>query len=281
MKNVLVLALCLTMPGISAFADDATPAASAPTNISEAPSSALPSALSLDLLYASYFGVLEGSKLDQFGSPYQVNRSGQMTNQPMTFASDFTGAYLITPDIGVGTYIEANLTPFLGANVQFLDVGLTTFDKKIVLAEGLTLYANAIVEAPMSSYDLNRGMYAAFESTPFIRYEVPHSRIALGSWNEIKNYAGSQYGTLLKTYFNPYVQYRITARFSANLGYELEYDHLAGTSGFTVMESDFQPGVIIALTRDFYFNPYLQFFTNNRLTMDSAAFGAILVGRVF
>jgi hypothetical protein len=124
-------------------------------------------------------------------------------------------------------------------------------------------------------------MYAGFETTPYIRYVVPHSRFTVGAWTEVKNYAGSRSGKLIKTWWNPYVAYSLTSKLEANLGYELEYDSFSGVpGGFSVYESDFQPGLNWIINSHVVINPYLQFFTNNRLSYDTMAFGANFVARV-
>ena len=239
------------------------------------------SPLSLDRFYLGYYGNLEGSKVDQLGTPYAVDSKGNQTSgSAMTFASDVTAAYMLTPTIGVGTYLEMNLTPVLGDGATFLDVGVTTFNLKLISTNGLTVFGNAIVEAPTDTYDLARGMVAGFETTPYIRYDVPGSRFTVGAWTEVKNYAGSNYGKLIKTYWEPYVSYPILPKVSANLSYELEYDKFAGISGFSVYESDFQPGFNFNVAPRVLINPYVQFFTNNRLTYDTMAFGANVVARV-
>lgn len=278
MKKMMAIALILATSATSAFADGST--ATPVTNQSNAMEKESGSAFSLDKFYAGFYSNLEGSKLSQLGSPDQVNETtGAMSKQAMTFATDVTAAYLVTPDIGVGTYLEMNITPVLGQGLQWLDIGVTTFDKKLVHRNGLTVTANAIVEVPTDTYDINRGMVAGLETTPSIRYEVPHSRFAVGAWTELKNYTGSTSGKLVKTYYEPYVSYALIPHLALNLSYELEYDHYAGTSGMQVYETDIQPGVLLYITPKIMINPYVQWFTNNRITADTACFGATIVAR--
>jgi hypothetical protein len=299
MKKVLAslfISLFLSLGGASAHADDSSTKVASATgmgsdmttevehvgevNENQATINVNPSAFSLDKFYAGFYGSLQGSKLNNIGSPYELSASGNPTQQAMTLASDVTAAYLITPDIGIGTYIEMNITPVLGQGITMLDVGLTTFNRKLVYHNGLTIFANAIVEAPVDTYDIQRGMIVGLETTPYIRYELPHSRFSVGAWTELKNYTGATSGKLVKTYYNPYVAYQILPQLSANFGYELEYDYFAHSTGMSVYETDLQPGLLLFITPKLIFNPYVQWFTNNRLTMDSAAFGASLVARI-
>jgi hypothetical protein len=238
-------------------------------------------ALSLDRFYLSYYGNLQGSRLQDLGSPYEANpTTGQPTKSAMTFASTATGAYMVTPDIGVGTYLEMNITPVLGQGYSWTDVGVTAFDKKIISRNGFTMYANAIAEIPVDTYDINRGMVAGLETTPYFRYEFPHSRFSAGAWTEVKNYTGVTSGKMFKTYWNPYVAYQINSHFSANLGYELEYDYFKNAQGMQVYETDLQPGILWFISSKFMLNPYIQLYTNNKITSDTAAFGLSVVARV-
>jgi hypothetical protein len=238
-------------------------------------------ALSLDRFYLSYYGNLQGSRLQDIGTPYETNpTTGQPTKSAMTFASTATGAYMVTPDVGVGTYLEMNITPVLGQGYSWTDIGITSFDKKLISRNGFTLFANFIAEVPVDTYDINRGMVAGLETTPYFRYEFPHSRFSTGAWTEVKNYTGVTSGKMIKTYWNPYIAYQITSNFSANLGYELEYDYYKNATGMQVYETDLQPGVLWFLSSKFMLNPYIQLYTNNKITADSAAFGLSVVARV-
>jgi hypothetical protein len=234
----------------------------------------------LDHVYMSIYSDLQGSSLKQLGSPYQENQTtGLMSKSPMYFATDATLAYLITPQIGVGPYAQLNYTPVLGQGVQWLDVGVTAFNRHLVHTDHLTIMGNIIVEAPTDSYDINRGMYLGLKSSPYVRYEIPHSRFTLGAWTEFKDYMGSTSGKLVKTYYEPYVAYSVVKQLSLSFAYELEYDHYAATSGMKVYETDIQPGLLWFITPKIVFNPYLQWFTNNRITADTAAFGMSLAAR--
>jgi len=295
MKNLAVTVLTLALTGATAWADGTgTTVASLTTNTTTTDATAAPvvnqsvtttdktgeSALSLDKFYASFYGNLEGGRLSDVG-PYEANpTTGQMTKQAMTLASTATIAYMATPDIGIGTYLEMNITPVFGQGWEWLDAGLTIFDRKLVNRNGLTISANFIAELPTDSYDINRGMIAGIETTPSIRYEIPNSRFSLGAWTEVKNYTGSTSGKILKTYYEPYVAYSIIPQLSLNVTYEFEYDHFAGTSGMQVYETDIQPGLLYFITPKIMINPYVMWFTNNRLTADTACFGAALVARV-
>jgi hypothetical protein len=276
-KRQLAMILSLAASCASAWADESATSVEGQSATVENGGG---SALSLDKFYASFYGNLEGGRLSQFG-PYEANpTTGEMSKEAVTLASTATIAYMVTPQIGVGTYLEMNITPVFGEGWQWLDVGVTAFDRKLISGNGLTLSANLIAEVPTDTYDIGRGMAAGFETTPSIRYEIPHSRFSVGAWTELKNYAGAHAGKLIKTYYEPYVAYQLISQLSLNLTYELEWDHFVGGPGMQVYETDIQPGLLWYLTPKIIFNPFLMWFTNNRMTADTACFGASIVARV-
>ncbi|MDR3607012.1 MAG: hypothetical protein P4M08_06485 [Oligoflexia bacterium] len=236
--------------------------------------------LNLDRFYVSYFGTYHGSDLSQIGKPYQADQNGNKSRNPMDFDSELTTAYMVTPDIGVGPYMQFHITPVMGQGVGVDYLGVKTFDKKTIAVDHFTMYSNLILEAPTNTYDINRGVFGAVKTTPFVRYDFPRSRFSVGSWSELKDYAGAGSGKMYKVYVDPYVNYQLTSGISLNLSYEMEADHFHGTSGLSLYESDFQPGVLFNVTKKILVNPYLQFFTNNRLTADTTAVGAVITARV-
>jgi hypothetical protein len=235
---------------------------------------------SLDHYYVDYFGTYHGSDLSQVGKPYMADQNGKATHSAMYFDSELTTAYLVTPDIGVGLDFAFSYTPVLGQDLTMNYIGLKVLDRKTIYKNGFTLYTNLILQKPVVDYELNRGVVAGIKSTPFVRYQIPNSRFTIGSWNEIKDYAGATQGKMYKLYVSPYINYQATSLISINLGYEIEADHFASTSGMSIYESDFQPGFIVNVTKYIRVNPYLQFFTTNKVSMDTTAIGAVITARL-
>jgi hypothetical protein len=280
MGKMGAIALILTVTSVSAWADD-EPAAPLDPSLAGNPTIEKEGAnpLSLDRFYASFYGNLEGGRLSQLG-PYEANpTTGQMSTEPMTLASTATIAYMATPEIGVGTYLEMNITPVLGRGWQWLDVGATIFDHKIINRDGLDVSVNFIAELPTDTYDINRGMVAGLETTPSFRYAIPHSRFTLGAWTELKNYTGAHSGKLIKTYYEPYIAYTLLPQVLLNVTYEFEWDHFVGHGGMQVYQTDIQPGVLWYLTPRLMLNPFLMWFTNNRISAETACFGLAVVAR--
>jgi hypothetical protein len=146
----------------------------------------------------------------------------------------------------------------------------------------LKINTNFYLQAPTSTYSQSRNLKYGLKSTPSVRYDFRASRFAIGSWNEIKDYVGVTSGAAFKLYSLPYVSYQMTPSVSAVLGYEMETHHNVGDSGaaFTSYETDLQPGISWMITPKVIFNPYVQIFTGNNITWDSAAVGAVISATV-
>jgi hypothetical protein len=230
--------------------------------------------------FVDYFGTYHGSDLSQLGKPYAADQNGKPTNQAMYFDNEMSAMYLFTPTIGIGLDFEFSYTPVLGQDITMEYIGFKLMDRKVIFKNGFTLYSNLIFQLPTTDYDHNRGVFAGIKTEPYVRYVVPHSHFTLGAWTEFKDYAGAVDGKMYKAYVEPYINYSLSHNFSLNLSYEFEADHYASTSGMSIYESDFQPGFAVNLTRTIILNPYLQFFTTNKLTMDSTAVGATITARL-
>ena len=116
------------------------------------------------------------------------------------------------------------------------------------------------------------------KTTPNFRYDVPDSRLAVGSWGEAKAYLGALKGKLFKAYAAPYVNYQLTPKLSLNVEYEIEADHFVGTTpfDFKMFQTDLCPGFVYMVTPKVLINPYLQVFTTDRIAMDHTAMGAVI-----
>jgi hypothetical protein len=236
-------------------------------------------------LYLNYFAIVHGTPLNDLASPYSLDHNGKHSKtsfNTINFDSEVTAAYMLTKDIGIGPSIPFLLVPVQGQGLVMGDIGLKTFDKHLISHNGLNIAGNLYIQAPTSKADKDRGMDVGFKSTPAIRYAIPNSRFAIGSWNEAKWYEGAFVGKTFKLYTLPYVNYSVSPAVSLNLGYEIESDHMKGDSNlnFTTVETDLQPGVVYFITPKVMVNPYLQIFTGNKITSDKMALGAVFSATV-
>jgi hypothetical protein len=236
-------------------------------------------------MYVNYFATVHGTPLSDISSPYSLDHNGQKSKSPydaINFDSELTAAYMVNPDIGLGATVPFILTPVRGQGMTLGDVGFKTVTKNLLNMNGVKVFGSLYLQAPTSKGSRDRGMDYAVKSTPAIRYSIPNSRFTIGSWNELKWYAGVDYGKTFKLFTLPYINYSLTRSFSLNLGYEFETDHMKNNSmlNFTTYESDIQPGVVWFVTPKVMVNPYLQIFTGQKITSDRMALGAVVSATV-
>lgn len=231
----------------------------------------------LDNFYLNYFGIYHGASMNHLASPRELDNRGNPSKFMINFDSEITAAYLFSPEIGIGPDIPFLLVPVVGQGAILGDVGIKAFDRKTLTTNNFTLYTNLIIQAPTSKASQAHNMTFAIKTTPYFLYHFPQTRFTMGVWSEAKTYLGVTSDKSFKLYAAPYLSYRIHPTFSVNLEYEYETHHNVGTSfsDFTGYQSDFQPGVVWNVSPHITFNPYLQVFTNSRISLDRTALGAI------
>jgi hypothetical protein len=233
----------------------------------------------MDHLYLNYFAVYHGGPLRDPSSPYMVDQKGALSSKAINLDTEITTAYLLGDGIGIGPDIPFLLVPVFGQGLVMGDVGIKAFNSKTIYSGGLRVGTNILVQAPTNGYSQQRNMTVALKSTPFVRYDIPRSRFTVGAWTEIKEYFGVTFDKSFKAYAEPYVNYQLSRRFSLSVAYEMEAHHNVGDLGmlsFTNYQTDLQTGFIWAVTPKIFLNPYLQFFTTNRATLDTSALGATI-----
>lgn len=233
-------------------------------------------------LYVNYFATVHGTAFNNLDSPYTLDHNGNNTKSSfntVNFDSEITTAYMITDDIGIGPDVPFVFVPVLGEGIILGDVGIKAIDKHFINSNGFHMSANLYLQAPTNTADKARGLFMGVKSTPGIRYDIPSSRFAVGSWNEIKWYSGVSSGKTFKLYALPYLNYQVSPSLSLNLGYEMETDHMNGSPGFfnfTGYENDLQPGVVWFVTSKIMVNPYVQVFTGNTINTGTTGLGAVV-----
>jgi hypothetical protein len=238
----------------------------------------------MDDVYVNFFSIFHGPEVTGLDTPYTPNtqngKPSKAVNNVMNFDSEITAAYLITPTIGIGPVVPFFLYPVMGQGFTLGDVGIKAFNKKFISNHDLNVYANLILQLPTSDYSKApfRDMSFAVKMTPNVRYTIPDSRFTLGAWTEQKAYLGVKSGKTFKLYAAPYVNYQVTPKFSWNLEFEAEADHMYGkpTYDLTMFQNDLMPGFVYFVTPKIMINPYLQIFTKEKVAIDRTAVGAVL-----
>ena len=288
MFTKILFTLAVVTASASAYAEESATATAIPAvGTSSGETSAARGSL-MDDLYINYFGIYHGPSLNNLTSPYTLSRKG-LTNTKslsdgtnnMGFDSELTAAYMITKSIGIGPYIQFYAFPVQGYGITMGDVGIKLFNKHFVHTDNLNVYANMILEAPVN-YDKDRGVDVKIKMTPNFRYDFRSTRFSAGMWTEETMYVGVSPliadNKAFKLDFLPYVNYQLTPKLAATLTYEYETDHVAGKSNldFKMFQTDIMPGFSYFVTPKILVNPYLQFFTTEKLAMDRTGLGAVV-----
>jgi hypothetical protein len=235
----------------------------------------------LDDFYVSDFTTVNGPNLGHINS-YTVDHSGHVGKQAMFLDNEITAAYLINKEstIGIGPTIRFNYTPVMGKGFEWNDVGLKFIDYKAFTTRHFRAAFNLFLLAPTAAWSKAAGMRYSIKSTPFFWFEIPDTNFVVGSWSEIKDYVGVNYGTQLKLCYLPYVNYKVNKHLALNLLYEEEYHHDVGKHGFTRYKSDIQPGMVITVNHNLSINPYVAVYLDNKISKDAMGLGALVNARI-
>ena len=246
----------------------------------------------MDDMYINYFGIYHGPQVGNPGSPYTLTNKGLQPKSAYSdgtnsqnFDSELTAAYMVTKDFGIGGYAQFNLYTVRGYGATMGDAGIKMFDKHFVRTPQLNVYANLILEAPIG-YDAVRGVDFKVKMTPNFRYDFSGTRYSVGAWTEETFYLGASdkmsNNKAMKIDLLPYALYQLAPKWALNVTYEYETDHMAGKSNmdFTAYQSDIMPGFVYTIAPKIIVNPYLQFFTTEKIALDRTALGATLTAGI-
>ena len=235
-------------------------------------------------MHASYFAIFHGPGVDNFSSPNTIDQTGTLSKTTrMNLDSEVNLPYNISDSVSVSPVIPFLLYTTMGSGATLGDLGFKVTDKKFISTSDVNVSANLIFQLPTNTLSKARGMEYAIKSTPSVRYVIKDTRFALGAFTEIKAYLGVTSGKAFKLYADPYVNYQITSKFSANVAYEMEVDHLKGVGSnlnFQPYQSDLMPGFIYMITPTVMINPYLQVFTTQTVDSGHMALGAIVAAAI-
>lgn len=233
----------------------------------------------VDHIYANYFAFAHGPAINNPISNKITDVNGK-ENKVMDayFDSTILFAYKLTKNIGIGPEINFLLEPEFKKNHGFTwnDSGIRIFNNHFIQAGTFNLYMNMILQAPTSESSRDRKEKYAVKTTPILFYTVPNTPWTLGAFTEAKAYVGVNKGKTFKLYAEPVVYYRLSDRFNLSLMYEYELHHLKGTpaSKFVRVNSNLQPGFKWNVARNFWINPYLILYVNDKVTKENTSINA-------
>ena len=267
-----------SMNTASVPAEDAMPSVSTPSNGTTAADSKSGMSEFMSHMNVTYFGIFHGPSVSNIDSNTVDTKTGKESKTTMYMDSEVTLPYTINESVSVAPVIPFLLNVARGEAATLGDLGFKITDRKTISTSNFNLYTNLIIQAPTSDYSKNRGMNAGLKTTPNFRYIFQGTRFSVGSWSEAKAYLGVTSGKTFKLYAAPYANYQITHKFSLNLEYEMEADHMVNTTAtkFGMVQNDVMPGFIYMITPTVMLNPYLQVFTAQNVDSDHMALGAVL-----
>ena len=233
----------------------------------------------LKYFYADIYTLYHGPTLDSLGSAYSVDATGRMNRAATTgLESEILAGYVLDRErlIGVGPDVSVINAPVPGQHFVMGDSGVRVFWKKTVDTPTVRVSTDIYLLAPTSPASRSRNMDYAIKTTPFAWYDVDRYRI--GTWSELRYFAGVTEGTALKAYLAPFLQYSFNDRLVLNVIYEMEghRDIGMGPLQFTNYQTDLAPGLIWKVTRDTFLNPYLKFFPRSPLGAGTTSIGVAL-----
>lgn len=257
-----------------------SPAASA-TGIPTGSSTASGVSSPFEHLHFTLFSNYKGPNVGDIGSAETVNANGvKNARQRQYFDTDVMAAYKLGSSTGVGIVMPFWLITTKGQEFSLGDMGIKLYDKKAYSTKDLTIGANLILQAPTSAFSKTQGMTMGVKTTPSIRYNVPKSRFTLGAWTEAKAYVGvdAANGKLFKLWGAPFVSYQLAPKLSGILQYEYEASHFVNTAplDFRTVQHDILTGVSYMFSPQLMVEPYVVFYTTQKLSMSNAALGAII-----
>jgi len=239
----------------------------------------------LDKIYMGLTSTFHGTPLNNLGSEYSVDRTGKEKRSnynSILFDSELGTGYRISKNVGVGAVVPFLMSVSRGQGFILGDVGLKVYNNHTIDAGGLHVATNLMLQAPTSDSSADRDMKFAVKTTPSARYSFAHSSFSTGVYTEAKDYLGVSKEKTFKLWALPYLQYSVSDNFALNMGYEMEWHHDVGRKGlgFDTYMTDLQPGVVITVMKGVIVNPYVQFYTMDKVDFDHAAVGAFMSANI-
>ena len=280
--------LAVTASLVSAVAlAETTTTTSIPTPSSSGTSTtSLKSETALDHIGVTYFGIFSGPSV---GTPnrFQPDSQGALDpTSPQQLESFLTTGYKW--DNGnklVGAVADFIYTPFNGQDLMMKDPAFKIGDKKLWTLGGVTDNADLRIFAPTSAAAVKGKEITAFQTLHIVSYDVPHSRLSLGTYfvAKLSLYQDGGSGKAFQLYLGPNASYQLSKTVQATLLYEVNAKHMYGSNvGFWDMSrdgTDLEPGINWDITPNFSINPFLNINSGGKVSMDSTWAGFYASGK--
>lgn len=286
-KLVLICLIAAVFAIVSVAKAETTTTMTAPANaVSTAPAASASGASTVDAKHDTIwshthlhvFSNFHGPALNHLDAAETVDSKGKLSKSAMYFDTEAALAYALDDKMSI-----AVIYPFFiyarGEHAQSGDAGLRLSNKKVFSGSNYSVNSNFAVQFSTSDYSRNRGQDIAFKFTPNGRYIFQGTRFSMGAWTEAKAYVGVTSGKAFKLWASPYLSYQMNPTVSFNMNYEMETDHFANKGealDFQAYQSDLMPNVVFNITPSFMVNPYLQIYTNDKISTDRMALGALI-----
>ena len=240
---------------------------------------------SLEQVYLDFGSAYHGSTLNRFDTHPLNSRGKKDVSSFTSIDHEANLAYLYDRQAEESIGIDLQFTtPSAVPNKQFElgDVGLRWFRHNTIATDSLILSTDVTIQAPTSEGSRADHMRWAFDTTPFVIYNVPGTRWRLGVWTEFRYRDGVDHGYRSRLYGAPYVVYKVSDKFWLQLLAEGRADHDLDTPtlAFHNSRTDIQPGIVWRPSPTLKITPFLQIFPSNPLAADQVAVGCSLYARL-
>ncbi len=193
----------------------------------------------------------------------------------MTLDTVLSAGYKITPEITAGVFGEVVLQPFLQRDYTFSDPAVKLSHSKLISSGTFNLATDLRVYPGLLGSTRNKDQYFAWRTTQNMNYEIPGTRLTVGSVSYIRQYVMGPQGAAVGSsgkpstdflgYWGPNVNYQLTPKVALTALYELYPVHkLGGGFGLASISQgypmDFEPGVSIDVTDTFNVSPFLNIY---------------------
>ncbi|MGK5087298.1 hypothetical protein WDW86_07045 [Bdellovibrionota bacterium FG-2] len=193
----------------------------------------------------------------------------------MTLDTVLGAGYKVTPEITAGVFGEVVLQPFLKRDYTFSDPAVKVSHSKLITSGTFSLAADLRVYPGLLDSTRNKDQYFAWRTTQNMNYEIPGTRLTVGSVSYMRQYvmgpqgaaagASEKPSTDFLGYWGPNVNYQLTPKFALVALYEIYPIHKLG-NGFGLASisqgypMDFEPGVSIDVTDKLNVSPFFNIY---------------------
>ena len=231
----------------------------------------------LDQFSMNYYGVFYGPSI-QDPSTFQPNSSGVIDHTlPLLVRNYMSLSYSVSKVIAVSATAPWVWKPVQNQELQAKDPYFRLADNELFSTDQFNLYGDARFHAPVTTESRNSDLLAGLQTFFIASYQVPGSRLTWASYFSARyNIFGSQ-GTGSDTvlYAGPNLAYQLTPSVSLTTLYEMGASHVYKDKIFALNNdgTDLEPGIKWDINKSVSVNPYLNFFTGNKVSLTSTSIG--------